>query len=62
MEEVGLEVSDIMYFKSQPWSFSDTLLMGFFCRLAGQEDIVLDQDELSEGAVVQKRRDAGKAQ
>lgn len=48
MEEVGLEVSDIMYFKSQPWSFSDTLLMGFFCRLDGQEDIVLDQDELSE--------------
>ena len=61
MEEVGLEVSDIMYFKSQPWSFSDTLLMGFFCRLAGQEDIVPTRRAF-RGAVVQKRRDAGKAQ
>ena len=30
MEEVGLHVKNITYYKSQPWSFSDTLLMGFF--------------------------------
>ena len=29
MEEVGLKVKNIRYYKSQPWSFTDTLLMGF---------------------------------
>ena len=28
MEEVGLKVKNIRYYKSQPWSFSDTLLTG----------------------------------
>ena len=30
MEEVGLKVKNIRYYKSQPWSFSETVLMGFF--------------------------------
>ena len=29
MEEVGLKVKNIRFYKSQPWSFTDTLLMGF---------------------------------
>lgn len=29
MEEVGLKVKNLRYYKSQPWSFSDTLLFGF---------------------------------
>lgn len=48
MEEVGLKVKNIRYYKSQPWSFSDTLLMGFFCELDGKREIVLDGTELSE--------------
>lgn len=47
MEEVGLKVKNITYYKSQPWSFTDTLLMGFFCELDGAEDITLDEDELA---------------
>ena len=47
MEEVGLKVNNIRYYKSQPWSFSDTLLMGFFCDLAVDEPIRLDEEELS---------------
>lgn len=47
MEEVGLKVKNITYYKSQPWSFSDTLLFGFFCELDGEEDITLDRDELA---------------
>lgn len=48
MEEVGLPVKNIRYYKSQPWSFTDTLLMGFFCELDGEEeDIHIDEDELS---------------
>jgi NAD+ diphosphatase len=48
MEEVGLRVKNIRYYKSQPWSFSDTLLMGFFTELDGDDTITLDQEELSE--------------
>lgn len=47
MEEVGLRVKNIRYYKSQPWSFSDTLLMGFFCELDGEPEITLDEDELA---------------
>ena len=47
MEEVGLKVKNIRYYKSQPWSFSDTLLMGFYCDLDGEEEITLDREELA---------------
>ena len=49
MEEVGLRVKNLTYYKSQPWPFSGTLLMGFFCELDGEDDtITLEEDELSE--------------
>ena len=49
MEEVGLPVKNLRYYKSQPWPFSDTLLMGFFCDLDGDDDtILLEENELSE--------------
>ena len=47
MEEVGLKVGRLHYYKSQPWSFTDTLLMGFYAELEGGEDITLDKTELS---------------
>lgn len=47
VEEVGLKVKNITYYKSQPWSLSDTLLFGFFCELDGEEDITLDREELA---------------
>ena len=47
MEEVGLKVKNLRYYKSQPWSFTDTLLMGFFCELDGEDGITLDTDELA---------------
>ncbi len=47
MEEVGLKVKNLRYYKCQPWSFSDTLLFGFFVDLDGTEDITLDQEELA---------------
>ena len=50
MEEVGLKVKNLRYYKSQPWSFTDTLLMGFFCELDGEDETVhLDEQELKEG-------------
>lgn len=47
LEEVGLKVTNVRYYKSQPWSFSGTLLAGFFCDLAEPGEIHLDQDELA---------------
>lgn len=49
MEEVGLKVKNIRYYKSQPWAFSDTEMIGFFAELDGDDDtITLQEDELSE--------------
>ncbi|MDO4554173.1 MAG: NAD(+) diphosphatase [Lachnospiraceae bacterium] len=48
MEEVGLKVKNIRYYKSQPWPFSSTLLAGFFCELDGSDQITLQESELSE--------------
>lgn len=48
MEEVGLKVKNLHYYKSQPWSASSTLLMGFFCEADGDDEIRLDQSELAE--------------
>lgn len=47
MEEVGLKVKNIRYYKSQPWAFSDALLVGFFCDVDGDSKITMDKEELS---------------
>lgn len=48
MEEVGLKVKHLRFYKSQPWVFTDSLLMGFFCELDGDGKITLQEDELAE--------------
>lgn len=47
MEEAGLKVKNIRYYKSQPWSFSDTLLLGFYCDVDGDDNITMDEEELA---------------
>lgn len=48
MEEVGLHVKNIHYYKSQPWGFDSNLLLGYFCELDDDEGkIKLDETELS---------------
>lgn len=47
MEEVGLKVKNIRYYKNQPWAFSDSMLVGFFAELDGSPQIHLDETELS---------------
>ena len=49
-EEVGLSAKNIRFFGSQPWPFSDTLLIGFFCELDGDDRISVEEAELSEAA------------
>ncbi len=47
MEEVGLKVKNIRYYKSQPWGIDGNILMGFYCDLDGEDTIHLDRKELS---------------
>jgi len=50
MEEVGLKVKNITYYKSQPWPLSESLLLGFFSELDGDDTITLDEEELAMAA------------
>ncbi len=47
MEEVGIRVKNLRYYKSQPWVFTDTLLFGFFCEPEDDKKITVDETELS---------------
>lgn len=47
MEEVGLRVKNVRYYKTQPWGVESDLLLGYFCDLDGDDAIQLDQMELS---------------
>lgn len=49
-EEVGLDVCNIRYYKSQPWGFDSNLLVGFYADVdysKGNKDIVRDGEELA---------------
>ena len=50
LEETGLRVKNLRFYRSQPWVFTDSLLLGFFADLDGPDCITLQEDELSEGA------------
>lgn len=47
-EEVGVEITNIRYYKSQPWPFSQSMLAGFFADLHGSAQLTVDGNELSE--------------
>jgi NAD+ diphosphatase len=46
-EEVGVEISDLRYFGSQPWPFGRSLMIGYFASYAGGE-IKVDGTEIVE--------------
>lgn len=54
MEEVGLKVKNLRYYKSQPWGSADDILMGFYCDADGTTDIRLDEEELREAVWVER--------
>ena len=47
MEEVGLRVKNLRYYKSQPWGVDGNVLMGFYCDVEGDDTIHIDENELS---------------
>lgn len=46
MEEAGIRVKNIRYYKSQPWGIANDLLLGYYCDLDGEETITMDEGEL----------------
>ncbi len=56
MEEAGLKVKNIRYYKSQPWGVVDDILAGFYCDVDGDTEIHRDEEELKEARWV-KRED-----
>lgn len=46
MEETGVKVKNIRYYKSQPWGMAQDILIGFFCDADGECEIHIDKDEL----------------
>ena len=48
LEETGLRVRNLRFYRSQPWVFTDSLLMGFFADLEGSDTIRIQESELAE--------------
>jgi NAD+ diphosphatase len=49
-EEVGLEVKNIRYYKSQPWAFSGSLMIGFIAEADDIQDICPDMVEITDAS------------
>ena len=56
MEEAGIRVKNITYYKTQPWGIAGDLLIGYYCDLDGDPSITMDKGELKYAAWV-KRED-----
>ncbi|PXV86240.1 NAD+ diphosphatase [Lachnotalea glycerini] len=56
MEEVGLNVKNITYYKTQPWPFSGALLVGYFAEVDGDETVTLQESELSEATWFEREK------
>ena len=54
LEETGLTVKNIRYYKSQPWAFADDILAGYFCEVEGSTAITMDTGELSVAEWVER--------
>ena len=47
-EEVSLKVKNLRYIRSQPWAFTQSLLLGYSAELDGSDEIKIDGVELDE--------------
>ncbi|TCT17190.1 hypothetical protein EDC18_101488 [Natranaerovirga pectinivora] len=53
MEEVGLKVKNLKFYKSQPWPFTDTILAGFYAELDGPNTIILKDHKKSSSFILE---------
>lgn len=54
LEEVGLHVRNIRYYKSQPWGFDSNLLFGYYCTADEDEPIHMDDGELAKAVWISR--------
>ena len=47
-EEVGLDITNLKYHKSQPWPFSASLMLGFTAEADDTQPIIVDEKEIKE--------------
>jgi NAD+ diphosphatase len=47
-EEVGLDIRNLKYFKSQPWPFSASIMLGFTAEADDSQQILIDEKEIAE--------------
>ena len=47
-EEVGLDIKNLKYYKSQPWPFSASLMLGFVAEADDTQPIIIDEKEIKE--------------
>jgi NAD+ diphosphatase len=49
-EEVGLDIKNIRYYKSQPWPFSGSMMIGFIAEADDTQPIRIDEREIIDAA------------
>ena len=49
-EEVGLDITNIRYYKSQPWPLSGSMMIGFIAEADENQPICIDNKEIAEAA------------
>lgn len=49
-EEVGLDVWNIRYYKSQPWALSGSMMIGFIAEADENQPIRIDEKEITDAA------------
>lgn len=47
-EEVGLDIRNIRYYKSQPWPLSGSLMIGFVAEADDTQAVIIDNKEIAE--------------
>ena len=45
-EETGLDITNIQYYKNQPWGYSSSLIVSFTAIAKGNQSITIDKNEL----------------
>jgi len=49
-EEVGLDIKNIRYFKSQPWPLSGSMMIGYIAEADDNQPLSIDYKEIAEAA------------
>jgi len=47
-EEVGLDIKNLKYYKSQPWPFSGSVMLGFTAEADDAQQLIIEETEIKE--------------